>query len=690
MTGQSNACPVKRELQDGDAVTPAPAARRRRYTLRGATVSPLNADVKGDSKEVAKAEAGEGHDDGVSTCTGASGVEMDGSCRGCDRVYGVDPEYHDHETLVEWYLPKGRGRWCRQCHSIWHAALRDIMYLTDLPGWIGMHTEEWRLHVIAKVSLMVEKEKKITTDMLKARVVFWRKMLSLMGVTASALWSTYSALSDVTETGLAPVRAQRRPIDPRDLRTLRGAAGDRIVVPVCGPVPEGQQIVRPGLRERPVFPWLRNLSSSMAVDHERLAELFGEVIGQQAGSSTDVVAAAEPPEVVTSAIYTNVMLLHKQSLEPLAKFALASWKKDAKEQAIGKFVEKFGSAKTKAEQAGDEEAIKAIRYYQGGLCGAWDFIHHHRMWDRATKKQARLLPSLFKPAGVLWPFLLEEGVEPHLTLALLAAKCTFADLIAQGESLEESVSEMCRFVDFEKISGQLAAGVGGGVTTTGWLRGLLNPAILEQLDVPVEEGEFVAKALQVYNSITGLVSFFGGEAWASVMEVYLQELRCKAQVLQVAAVPRTAAASDTLAAFNILEAAQAGGEFVSKVETAGGTVGSFAFLATRDFLKLSMRDATADRKDAQACGILDEHKPTMEVLSAGGGAGENPRGARIKKWDDITSLRLCEVLSESHAGMSEALQQWSLRRAEEKAECFKEWCAKVIEYVRFLRFKTGV
>ena len=133
-------------------------------------------------------------------------------CDGCGRVYGEDHELHDPEQLVEWYLPNGRGRWCKICHDIYRHALEETVFLPDLKGWIREFPSEWRMFWIAKMSLLViqDSPKKITPEIFAAKVAEYQRILGMLGCGSNSVFGLYLALESVDDMQAdAPARGTR-------------------------------------------------------------------------------------------------------------------------------------------------------------------------------------------------------------------------------------------------------------------------------------------------------------------------------------------------------------------------------------------------------------------------------------------------------------------------------------------------
>ena len=193
------------EVEEGFS-TPMPALKRRRRNAANSRTPVLartpademaNAFVKDEVGSISEsvAHGSSAASEGDASDLGNSGLP----CPGCFRVFGVSRCWYDPDTYtVRWFMPDGRGRWCKCCHTVWGTLLKGSPSLPYLENVIKADRRGWELGLMAFISLQFENKAKIEQPAILERKSTIEFLCRLIGIDDQPLFpSTVVALDDL-------------------------------------------------------------------------------------------------------------------------------------------------------------------------------------------------------------------------------------------------------------------------------------------------------------------------------------------------------------------------------------------------------------------------------------------------------------------------------------------------------------
>ena len=92
-------------------------------------------------------------------------------CLGCQRTFMSDMSWFVEHGPTQWAFPKGRGAWCRDCHTCWRTCYSHEHSLHLFGAWLRFRANyrKWQCTLVAFLSLVREEHAKITLQMVVER-----------------------------------------------------------------------------------------------------------------------------------------------------------------------------------------------------------------------------------------------------------------------------------------------------------------------------------------------------------------------------------------------------------------------------------------------------------------------------------------------------------------------------------------
>lgn len=190
----------------------ARSAKRRRnglLSVKGEVLTPRATKVETPGEP--------GDDDGPSEL----------GCRGCGRFLSTSRDFFDLGGPTMWGSSTGRGRWCRECHSLWRSVYQGPHPLPFMKDFLeeAPNRRTWGLHLLSSLTLAKEGGQRITAQMVQQRSETLQWVFRLAGVPVHA--------SQVVPLHEAVARGDS--IDPAMFVNMEqnGAACLGVFVPAC-------------------------------------------------------------------------------------------------------------------------------------------------------------------------------------------------------------------------------------------------------------------------------------------------------------------------------------------------------------------------------------------------------------------------------------------------------------------------
>ena len=309
-------------------------------------------------------------------------------CLGCKRSNTTGQCYIVPDEQITWAFFKNgkpRGKWCRDCYTVWRTNFLQTHSLTLFGKWLrqapsNQESFEWML--IASLTLRAENVEKITGAMVLQRVDCIKMALRLLGQQCVP-----SMVLNFVDACSSP--ELRKALNPQGLVNLNidGKSSVGIVVPRPFDAP-GKLLPRPtgaqGLLSRPLF-------SSSSADEKLLHELWGD--GSRAEPAFSLASASRaivPFKLSLSKLHSKMVFLATSFRQCLDVFQHQDWAEKLKESAFTTPLAKFIGLEVEARGAEKADLVKTCHNMVEGISATKSFAKHHRDYMKSLHKHGRL------------------------------------------------------------------------------------------------------------------------------------------------------------------------------------------------------------------------------------------------------------------------------------------------------------
>lgn len=601
-------------------------------------------------------------------------------CLGCKRVYLSNTCWFEVGAEVGWAFPKGRGAWCRECHSCWRTCFSHEHSLQLFGPWIRTATNnlKFQIHLMAHLSLVKEGIMKVNLQMVADRITVTKYILGLLGMPLAP--SVVVPIFDLNEASL-----QAAVCDPNLLVNMviggKQSLGLFVEQDLAA---SGGTILRP-LNGFPCMPSWQLLNTVLPKDSSALAEHFGALAGEVQFTvkkeEATLVIAQSKTQVKFEALRCVVQPL-------LNQFKTALWT-SAKESSFTGYLAKISAVHAEASSQGDRDLISQAEAWIEGLSAGKQFLKLNRDYTKSTFKQPKLI-AMGVHLQKFREFALKEGqVVFYDTLELLWHKVVFFDTVARdpaegSPSLPLACGLQVIFANgLAKIftvsgatpSASSSSGCAATLSMSAWLRSPIFKVCCDSI-MAMKPDEVDTAATALLADIDASLQLLQSkvEELPDLVEM-IEDHRDFATILRCTCNAAEALASDVGAALqkvNMLRFAPI------KAALHESDAGKVLLSAATCALQLSAKDSCGDFKLSLASKILNDPRLPSLMLTP-----EDGIDGCIQNFSLISGLGVIDILEESQAHVMESITLWSSARLEQQCGGLRTWLDDVMKVVLF-------
>lgn len=346
----------------------------------------------------------------------ASGDDLESSnvaCRGCGRIQSTGRDFFDPEAPMVWGTSTGRGRWCRECHTL-H---RTVYSLAHSLGLFSDHLDDpnnrrlWDLHLTAYLTLTKEGAQRITVQMVQQRAETLQWLFQMSGMPLNA----------ATVVPLAEAAARGTPVEPAMLVNMElggvPCLGVFVQTPPDASAPPMETVFPRPASWPPMFAFHRSrLVTSSDVDRDFLTGKFGV----QAPERPEVkLELASPKMTKAEARWAQ---LRSMALALLQNVAGPKWDLVKESQFTG-VVQKISMLHTEFADCGDAALLASVQSWEAGMLAGKRFYGHFRTYNKTKHQISKLLEGA-EALRHFHGFVAEAGVTADGRFSLLCMKAS--------------------------------------------------------------------------------------------------------------------------------------------------------------------------------------------------------------------------------------------------------------------------
>ena len=602
-------------------------------------------------------------------------------CLACKRVYLSNACWLEAGAAVQWAFPKGRGAWCRECHSCWRTSFSHEHSLILFGPWIRTATNNLRfqMHLLAHLSLVKEGIMKITLPMVSVRISSIKYTLGLLGM--PLVPSVVVPIFDLNEAGLHAAVC-----DPKLLVNMRIGKNTCLGLFVEQDLTaSGGSILRPVNGVACLPPW-QVLKTMLPEDSWALSEHFGAVAGEMQFTmkkeDTDLGIGHSKTQLRFQALRGLVQPL-------LNQFKTALWI-SAKEASFTGYLAKIAGVHAEASGLGERDLISQAEAWTEGLSAGKMFLKLNRDYSKSKLQNTEKFLAMGVHLQKFREFAVKESqVSFYHTLELLWHKVVFHESEARGlaeDSPKLAVTGGLQVIfanGLSKIfqgssaipSASSASGGAATLSMSAWLRSPIFQVCCESI-MAIKADEVDKVATELLADIDASLQLLQSKvAELPDLAEMIEDHRDLATILRCTCNVAETLASDVGAALQKVNMLRFAPIKTALVESDAGK----AFLsAATCALQLSAKDSCGDVKLTLASKILHDDRLPSLVLT-----DEDDSDGCIKNFSLISGLGIVDIFEESQTHVMEAITLWSSARLEQQAGGLRAWVHDVVKVVLF-------
>lgn len=598
-------------------------------------------------------------------------------CYGCGRICGVSRGYFGEAATVPWGAHQSKGHWCKDCHTCW----RTVFQKSHTLALFGKHIRKgekaaanfacWERHLIAYLSLVHDKNSRITVGMVTDR------MRTLDFVGALLGWSPKHSMVKLLEDGNAP----GFDVDPNALVTVRDGGRNRVGVLV----PADFTRATPGAMSRAPTSLLLNNRTAIMADKPEDRQLLFEKIGLGNSASAEHALVALDSSATLSPRLTRFQARMEATKTAsrmiIENFATDHWEA-VKESSLTNLLGKFGDFHSEAASHGHSEDAASALEWHSGLGSGKLFLRLHREYSK-TKSKLEKFREFAQPLDDFVQFLVRMHIQPAPTFKLLWLRSLLHEAVATKKTIGAGVTTALAHGLGETLSEveRRAPSAMAGVRFSGdaWLRSVLQRSFGERLQM-IDNMGVAEGAKELTGDLKTTIALLQGDSRVSVLcAVAIEDFGFVALTVEASLVPCPISPARVAEALRVLENNRLAGFLRPLTNT---SFGKGVIDTATAVMQVSEKDSAGDEALARAHSILmDARMPMLKVSSAPLGA-TTPQIV-VQNAGLILDMSIADMLQESLGCAIEALSLWTPGRVLEMNDKIIDWAKQVMKSLSF-------